>query len=399
MKQRNQNSKRTGLRIALALALFLCSGYIAFAAIVPNRGYEEPARPGNEIQDLKEEKSEIEKSIEQTKIEYQEQVKLYSQQEQELASLQSKIMTQISTIEKTDLAIVAKVAEVDAKKLEVNKAQADVDNHVLALRKRLRAMYKFGKTGYLQLVLKSENVVSALTRIERVRLISNYDKQMLDELRFLKEKLEIKQKELEDEKKALENLKEEQTRQKEALETSYDQELVKKKQTYQNMEALERQKNQLEAESARITETLRQMQIKRDFVGGAMIWPLDYQNSLITSFFGPRIEPIPGSGANHGAIDIAAPMGSNIYAALGGEVIASEFMWGYGNAIMVDHGGGIVTLYAHANERWVSVGDMVNRGDVIGKVGSTGFSTGPHLHFEVRENGTRVDPLNYVGRP
>ncbi len=395
MKQIN---RKTQFSVIFVIVLFVSSSVVIFASVKPHSIFHTLKNP-DEIQKLEDEKNEIEQTIANTKTEYEEQVKLYSVQEQELASLQAQIMTQVAEIDQTELDIVSKTQEVEAKKLEVKKAKIDVEDHIAALRKRLRAMYKFGKTGYLQIILRSENLVNALTRLDRIRFLADYDKKMLEELQLLQEILEIKQAELEGEKQALEDLKEQQVQQKEALETSYAQELAKKKQIFANMEALERQKQQLEAESQRITQTLMQMKIKRDFVGGQMIWPLDYNFNTITSFFGPRVEPIPGSGANHGAIDIAAPTGNNIYAALGGEVLASEFMWGYGNCVMIDHGGGIVTLYAHASQRLVSKGDYVNRGDVIALVGSTGFSTGPHVHFEVRVNGTRVDPLGYVARP
>ncbi len=395
MKNINQKIK---MSFVVVFVVFIASALVVFASVTPNSIFNEIKHP-DEIQKLEDEKNEIEETIAATKAEYEEQVKLYSIQEQELASLQAQIMDQIAQIEQTELDIENKTQEVEDKKLEVKKARIDVEDHIAALRKRLRAMYKFGKTGYLQIILRSENLVNALTRLDRIRFLADYDKSMLEDLQLLQEILEIKQAELEDEKQALEDLKEQQIEQKEALEISYEQELAKKQQIFENMEALERQKQQLEAESQRITQTLMQMKIKRDFVGGEMIWPLDYNFNTITSFFGPRIEPIPGSGANHGAIDIAAPTGNHIYAALGGEILASEFMWGYGNCVMIDHGGGIVTLYAHASQRLVSKGDYVNRGDVIALVGSTGFSTGPHLHFEVRVNGTRVDPLNYVVRP
>ncbi len=388
----------------LAIVMVLFSGFYVFASVKTNDLFGEIKRPEEaeeekNLEDLQSEQSEIQNKIEETKAEYQEQVKLFSKQEQELADLQVEIMAQIELIEQTDIDIENKSEEVEAKKLEVNKARADVDNHISALRKRIRAMYKFGKTEYLQIILRSENIVNALTRLDRVRYIAEYDRNLLEELKFLQQHLEEKQAELEDEKKALQDLKETQTQQKEALEASYEQELVKKKQISENMEALERQKKQLEAESEKVAETIRQMKVKRVYVGGIMGWPLDYNYNYITSFFGPRAEPIPGAGTNHGAIDIGAPSGANIYAALSGEVIYSGSLYSYGNMVLIDHGGGIHTLYAHASVRIAKFGDHVNKGDVIAKVGTTGTSTGPHLHFEVRENGTRVDPLNYVVRP
>ncbi len=385
--------------IALVLVLSFVSSLALFAQTVPNTQFGGMNRPDKDIESLESEKSDIEKTLEETKAQYKQEVKNYSKKEQELANIQFRIMDQIKLIEQTELDIENKQIEVSNKKLEVNKAKADVDNHIITLRKRLRIMYKFGKTGYLQIILKSDNLVNALTRVDRIRFLADYDKKMLNRLQFLQSELERKQKALEGEKEELEELKEDQTQQKEALQISYDQALVKKKEIANNMEALQRQKKQLEVESAKITETIRQMKIKRDYVGGQMAWPLDYNHRYITSYFGKRKAPTPGATTNHGAIDIAAPTGSNIYAALGGEVIYSGYFGSYGEMVLIDHGGGIHTLYAHASQRLVKEGQMVNRGDVVSRVGTTGRSTGPHLHFEVRENGTRVDPLNYVVQP
>ncbi len=354
---------------------------------------------GNDIESLEEEKNQIELTMEENRRLYDEQVKLYSKGEQELAKLQYSISTQVQEIEKTQVSINEKIKEVNNKKAEVDAAQVKVDSQTVSLRKRLRTMYKFKKNGYLQIILKSDSLVNAMTKIDRIKILAEYDRNLLLELKLLKEKLEIMQKDLELEQKGLEDLKEEQINQKEELEKSYRQETAKKKLIYENMEVLQRQKEQLETESNKITQALKQMKLKREYVGGSMAWPLDLGNNYITSYFGPRQAPTAGASNNHGALDIAAPTGSNIYSPLDGVVIASHFSYAYGEMVMVDHGGGIVTLYAHASQRLVSTDENVSAGDVIAKVGSTGISTGPHLHFEVRVNGVRQNPLNYVNQP
>ncbi len=386
-------------KIIFAFSLLFCISLGAFVFALGENNSNENTNTSSSIQKLEDEKESLRQSIQSTKEQYEEQVQLYSKQEQELVAIQNEISYQVDAIEETNKQIKEKQIEVDAKKSEVNKAQSDINDHVQALRKRLRAMYKFGEIGYLQILIKADSLSDALTRVDMVRFLANYDKKMLEDLQLLKDILYAKQKALEEEKLALENLKEEEVLQKEDLDRAYQRELLKKQSIFMNMEILERQKQQLESESAKIEETLKQMVIKRDYVGGAMAWPLDYNNNIITSYFGPRAEVVAGSGNYHGALDIAAPMGSNIYAALSGEVIVSSRAYGYGEVVMVDHGGGIVTLYAHSSLRLVEIGQYVNKGDLIAKVGSTGMSTGPHLHFEVRVNGTRVDPLQYVVAP
>jgi len=128
-----------------------------------------------------------------------------------------------------------------------------------------------------------------------------------------------------------------------------------------------------------------------------MTWPAPGY-TRVTSPFGYRIHPILKTKKLHTGIDVGIALGKDIVAAQSGTVIYSDWLGGYGKVIMIDHGGGIVTLYAHNSKLVVSEGDKVKRGQVVSKCGSTGMSTGPHLHFEVRENGKYVDPIKYVSK-
>jgi len=125
------------------------------------------------------------------------------------------------------------------------------------------------------------------------------------------------------------------------------------------------------------------------------LWP-SAASKRITSKYGNRLHPVLKVYKLHTGIDIGAGSGTNILASNSGKVIKAQYNSAYGNMIIIDHGGGMSTLYAHASKLLVSVGQTVNRGDVIAKVGSTGYSTGPHLHFEVRKNGSPVDPMPYI---
>jgi len=155
-----------------------------------------------------------------------------------------------------------------------------------------------------------------------------------------------------------------------------------------------------EKEAARIQNEIKKLleaqnpNSKLTYSSG-MIWPCPGYKTL-TSYFGRRFHPVLKIYRSHNGIDIAAPSGANIIAAASGEVITSEYSSSYGNYIVINHGSGVTTLYAHMSVRGVSVGAKVSQGQSIGKVGSTGISTGPHLHFEVSVNGTRQDPQSYV---
>jgi murein DD-endopeptidase MepM/ murein hydrolase activator NlpD len=134
-----------------------------------------------------------------------------------------------------------------------------------------------------------------------------------------------------------------------------------------------------------------------DYVGGELAWPAP-GNHIITSRFGMRIHPIFRIPRMHSGVDVATPTGARIVAVNDGIVVESKYTTGYGNMVMINHGGGVVTVYAHGIENTVDVGQKVRRGDVIMRAGSTGWSTGPHLHFEVRINGSFVDPLPLITR-
>ncbi len=166
-----------------------------------------------------------------------------------------------------------------------------------------------------------------------------------------------------------------------------------------NYQALMELELAIEAEANELTKTLKSLQAERAkiaYASGAMMWPVSADWTRISSDFGYRIHPVLGTQSFHGGIDIPAPNGSPIYAANSGVVIFAGYKGSYGNAVIIDHGGGIATLYAHSSKLYVNTGQEVARGDTVALIGSTGRSTGNHLHFEVRENGERVDPKKYL---
>ncbi len=172
-------------------------------------------------------------------------------------------------------------------------------------------------------------------------------------------------------------------------------------QSRKELESLLVEEDKLLAKSKQLEEELKKLQEeskKIKYAGGKMLWPAE-KGTYISSYFGNRLHPIHKVWRMHNGIDIPAPGGSNIRAANSGTVIRATWDSGYGWYIIIDHGGGISTLYAHARELVAKAGDKVERGQVIAKVGTTGTSTGNHLHFEVRVNGTPVNPLNYVVVP
>jgi murein DD-endopeptidase MepM/ murein hydrolase activator NlpD len=168
-----------------------------------------------------------------------------------------------------------------------------------------------------------------------------------------------------------------------------------KKELINDEVALVEMEDALLDEANKLTEIIKNLELAATYVGGEMMWPVPGQYK-ITSPFGNRLHPISKQYKMHTGIDISGPKGTPVVAAQTGTVVYANWFGSYGKAIIVDHGGGITTLYAHNDTINVSVGSVVKKGDNIALLGSTGYSTGPHLHFEVRINGEYVEPLTYV---
>ena len=176
------------------------------------------------------------------------------------------------------------------------------------------------------------------------------------------------------------------------IKNSYMNQLsAKELEIHQEIEEYQNRINEIEKEIM----LLATQSIGEDYVGGIMAWPVPGY-TYITSQFGMRVHPVTGIFKLHTGTDIRAPIGANFIAANDGVVVKAGWNNAYGNMVMINHGGGVMTLYAHGSQICVELGQEVKRGDIVLKVGSTGYSTGPHAHFEVRINGKYVNPLDYI---
>jgi len=271
----------------------------------------------------------------------------------------------------------------------------EIDKNNETLEERLRVMYKQGTSGYMEVILNSDNLVDALTRMDMIQLIVKSDVDLLKNITA--QKAEVEELKLSQETERLELtavINELAVKQNEVLVAS------RSKETYMsgiqsNIEEIQRQEAAMEAQSAKIEKDIIAAQRAVEYAGGEMTWPVP-GNYRITSNFGGRSDPITGVWSSHGGTDIAAPNGSAIVSANDGVVIYAGWHNSYGNYIIVDHGGGIATLYGHCSKLLASKGQAVARGETIAKIGSTGYSTGNHLHFEVRINGVRTQPMDYL---
>ena len=277
-----------------------------------------------------------------------------------------------------------------------NRLTKKLEAQTKTLHRRIRDIYKNGQINYLDVLLGAKDFNDFVSRMDILKKILAYDNALIqgtkvdrEALRKAKEQLEL------DRAKIVELRKLAAAKREQVAARRQERRGVLNAATYER-ETAEQAYRELIETSRQIEQMIKRIQSGDKIVGGStgtMTWPAEGE---ITSPFGWRVHPIFGTQRLHTGIDIGADYGDAIRAADGGVVIHSDWMGGYGNAVIIDHGNGISTLYAHNSQLLVSEGQTVAKGQTVARCGSTGYSTGPHLHFEVRQNGSPVNPLNYL---
>lgn len=373
----------------------------------------------SEIDDLKSQKAALseqsasyEATINSLKNKKNAQVELKTALDSKLALTNQQIMNLEEQIKLHDALIERKTQEVD-------EAQKTADEQLEKYKKRVRAMEESGRYNYFEVLFGANSIGEFLSLIDDIGDIMQSDKELeesykqsVTDLKTVKAEYEEAQAELKQNKVECAQLKDQlqmDITQAASVITSLQSEIN------DNASVLSELDSQESALQSQIQSKVKQLNEQKkaeeeanrnnnnggssggnsggSTVGtGNLVWPS--YCTYITSRQGPRVHPITGEYKNHGGTDIGASYGSAIYAADSGKVVSSSDGWngGWGNYVMIDHGNGMQTLYAHMSSRAVSVGQTVKRGQTIGYVGSTGMSTGPHLHFEMYVNGSRIDP-------
>lgn len=338
--------------------------------------------------------------------------KVLNQQQQQLNQTQKVekgIIGQIETLEKdikkaeqnleeTSSRINNLEAKIEVVQKDIEKREKELANKSKLLGERLVYIFEDGDVSYLEVLLSSTNLNDFLTRYEMLNMLVSNDMELIESIKRERSSLEMTKSELEVSHRELANALSTQKNTKASLDNNKNekQKMLSSVQTEKEkyLEAIE----ELERNSRELEQMIRRVQSGNSSgrVGtGVYTWPAPgYSN--ITSPYGMRFHPILKERRLHTGIDIGAPNNANIVAADDGTVILSGWNGGYGQTIIIDHGNGMSTLYAHQSALIAKVGDNVSKGETVGKVGSTGWSTGPHLHFEVRVNGTPTDPTAYL---
>lgn len=363
--------------IAVVTALFLCmeTAMVSAASLSQIRN------------DIKNKQNELSKSKSQEK-----------NLSQQILELEKQINTKQADITKLENAIAD--AEVQIKVLEKELAEAEekVETQTTNLNARLRNMYKNGSVGFVDVLLDSGSFSEFLTNLSLVEKVYTSDKDLLDELQRVYDEIDKKKQEIETAKTELTESKALAEEEKTSLEADKAAIDKKKAAVAADVDETERMLDELEREADRLNNEIKHegsSSSNSSYTGGVMAWPAP-SYTRVSSKFGWRTHPVTGRRKFHSGVDLAAPYGTAVVAANPGKVIKAGYSGGYGNRIVVDHGGGITTTYAHNSKLLVGVGTHVSRGQRIANIGSTGLSTGNHLHFEVRLNGNPVNPMNYI---
>lgn len=370
-------------------ALSLCLVVVLFFSVL---------LPGwaSQLEERKRELQDVNRQIQIRKKQIQENERMQRNVLEELERLDRDINSTRQNLESLNTKLAELQVNIKAAEKELQKAEVALAERTGIMHQRLNDIYTEGSVSYLDVLFQATSLTDFLTRFDLMQRIAEQDIKLMQELAAEREKIERRKKDLEAKRDRLAYLQE-QTRARQSYLTARSEErkeLLDQLETQK--EAYERALDELEATSRRLTQLIQQMQAKNPTPRrgtGRFIWPV---SGPVTSSFGMRYHPVLHQYRMHTGIDIGAPFGEAVAAADGGTVIYTGWLGGYGQVVLVDHGGGYATLYAHLSSIAVGNGSQVRQGQTIGYVGSTGWSTGPHLHFEVRVNGDPQNPANYL---
>ena len=389
--------KAARLLTALLLALTLTAAELTPALAVTQADIDALK---NDAADLTSQRKELESKLDALK----------DDKSQALAKkqlLDQKVTNTAAQIKNVEAQIADYAALITQTEAELLDAQQQEEAQYELFCTRVRAMEERGKVSYWSVLFKAESFTDLLGRLDIVNEIMDADQAVIDQLQALQVEIEEKKASLEASKAESEAAKADLVAKKTELDAQRKEAIALVNEINDNeneyketLDELDKEEERIQAMIVKKSKELAAQQAAQNggtsnAALGGYIWPVS--SHYITSTFGGRASPGGIGSTNHKGIDIGrVGYTTEIHAAKAGTVIVSQYSSSYGNYVVVSHGSGNTTLYAHMSSRKVSVGAYVNQGDVLGVTGSTGHSTGPHLHFEISENGVRINPLNYL---
>lgn len=385
----------------------------AIMALLPLLG-QEPSASASSLEQAQQQAADNAQSMEDYRQQQRElaiELERLADEKEEQAGLADSFMVQISYLESQMIVIQEQlalteqaIAEAESQISRAETAIADAETRLAErqalLEQRLVSLYMYGEISLLDVIFETDSFEDFLVVYDMTQRIMNQDQELLADIEREKEIITTQKAMLESSRDELVSLQHDQMDQQAELLYSKNQYYAALDEANIKLAELEAEEDAFEAAQQAIGDQIRSLLASSNSLltfGGVLGWPLPSGCTYVTSPFGYRTHPVYGTTRYHAGIDIAADGGTAIFAAADGEILFVGWQDGYGNTVMIDHGNSMVTLYGHQSAFGdFSSGDMVIRGDTIGYVGSTGVSTGNHLHFEVRQNGSAVDPWNYL---
>lgn len=392
---------------ALGLILVLAAGIPIQASSASTEKVTEDAVPTKSLQEAQDEKAQLEKALKEAQSTIEDLRDSKGDIESKVTELNQQLIDISARITDLENQLTAKSEDIQETKDELAGAKEREAQQYADMKVRIQFMYENGQTSYLEALLSSRNISEFLNSADYIAQIQSYDRQKLTEYQDTVESIVNLEAQLEQEYTDLEALKSTvesnkatvaaMMRQKESelADISGDIEDAQSDADYYAAE-IQAQEELIAAIKRAEAEKAAAGVEEHPYTGGAFRWPCP-SSTRVTSDYGTRVSPMSGASSNHKGIDIGASAGADIIAAADGTVTAASYSSAAGNYVMIDHGGGLYTVYMHASSLLVSPGQTVSAGDVIAKVGSTGISTGSHLHFGVSLNGSYVSPWSYLG--
>jgi len=413
MRTRHRQWQHQGFRLAgVVAALVLCVASALPAA----------ADPEDRLNEIERKRERVQQELERTEKKARSLEGTISVLDEDAESIQSRLNEVNAQIEELDNSISAVQARLELAQQryttlteELLDIQEDLVQTTESLTERAIESYKAGPGAYVEGILSSDSFAELSDRYQYYETTVEIDSDLVGEIERLNAETDARREQVAEEKERIAKAKlklEKDRSERVAIQVERQQMLDAQNALIAEKEDVLRGKlakkskledldSQLQKDSQEIQALLARSSSPTGgggggtptYTGGQFVWPA---NGPVTSPYGYRIHPIFGDSRLHSGVDIGAAYGSGVFAASGGQVVFAGTMSGYGNAIVVDHGGGIATTYNHLSGFSVSVGSGVSRGQTIGSVGCTGYCTGPHLHFEVRIGGSPVDPMPYL---
>lgn len=411
---------------AIMLTLIFCMQPVCNVQATEESNLSEAQQEKKTLENDLQKAKELIDSLKGSKEDIQSEVEKLDKQLNEISGKVKELESQLSK----------KRQEIANTESALNKAKEQEKKQYRNMKKRIQFMYENGQTSYVEMLLSADSFTDFLNAVEYITQISQYDRKMLKEYQNMQVTIADTQKTLETDYASLQSLQAKVQEEKQAVAAlesakkgelndvaddltdaqtvakAYEAEIQAQNEVIAQIQAAqkraaEQQAAQQQAQAAEENQGATDAAGKNQNTAqnttpsgngqstGSMMWPCP-SSKRVTSDYGPRTSPTNGASSNHKGIDIGAAYGADIVAADGGTVLVATYSSSGGNYVIIDHGGGLCTVYMHASSLTVSAGQTVSKGQVIAKVGSTGISTGNHLHFGVTLNGVYVSPWGYV---